>query len=271
MFRDQSSDSGILRNQQHLSTTYQPESPIRREGELEAISASLKPLAEGQQPKHLLVHGPAGVGKSTTVQHVFDQLNEHTRVKTVTINCWQYNTRSSLVTELLIQLGYPAPRKGKPVDALLSRLREWLDKNHEVALALEEFDQLTEMNQVAYDLFLLNEKADHNLGTVMLSNQPAKEIELEPRTDSRLSYDSLSFDSYNTDELIQILTDRVEQAFRPGTISDGSIKLIADHAARSGGDCRQALESLLDIGRKAEQQDEDKITTSFVREILDWD
>jgi Cdc6-like AAA superfamily ATPase len=187
----------------------------------------------------------------------------------VTINCWQYNTRSSLVTELLIQLGYPAPRKGKPVDQLLNRLQEWLDKNHEVAVALEEFDQLSEMNKVAYDFFLLNQKSEHHLGTVMVSNQPPNEIDLEPRTDSRLSYKTISFNSYNTDELIKILTDRVEQAFRPGTVTGGSVKLIADHAARSSGDCRKALENLLDIGRKAEQQGKDKITTGFVREILE--
>jgi cell division control protein 6 len=93
-------------------------------------------------------------------------------VKPVYINTWQYNIRSSLLTELLIQLGCSAPRKGKPVDELLSKLREWLDKNRGVAVATDEFDQLEEDAEVVYDLQLLNQEADHHIGTILVSNKP---------------------------------------------------------------------------------------------------
>lgn len=269
MFEEPSKRNGILRSYQHLTTTHQPEEPVAREAEIERISAVLRPLVKRRKPSNLLVHGPAGVGKSTTVQYVFDQLSKHTGVKTVTINCWQYNTIPSLLTELLVQLGYPAPRKGKPVDELMNRLIEWFDKNREVALALDEFDQLSEKNQLAYDLFLLNKKAEHNIGTVMLSNQPPHRLELEPRSESRLSYETLAFSPYGEEELDQILADRVERAFHPGSICEEAIHRIVSHVAGASGDCRQALELLLEAGREAEQKDVQKVTAEFVGSVIE--
>ena len=35
---------------------------------------------------------------------VFDQLAEETSTETIYVNCWQYDTRSSLLTELLIEM-----------------------------------------------------------------------------------------------------------------------------------------------------------------------
>jgi len=113
-------------------------------------------------------------------------------------------------TELLIQLGYPAPRKGKPVDELLSKIREWLDKNRGVAVALDEFDQLQDRTEVIYDLQMLNEDSENQLGIVMVSNQHPTTIKLDPRSCSRLNCQTLEFNSYNTAQLKQVLQKRVE-------------------------------------------------------------
>lgn len=189
---------------------------------------------------------PGGFEFVVGIRIVFDnqrhnQLEEETRVKAVCINCWQYNTRPSLLTELLIQLGYPAPRKGIPVDELLSKLREWLDKNRGVAVALDEVDQLDAKTQVLYDLQLVNEEATNPLGLVLVSNRPPSRIELDPRSRSRLSCHPLQFTSYTKDQLQEILEQRVEQAFRPGAVADGVVEQIAEAVAADNGDCRQAI------------------------------
>ena len=180
-------------------------------------------------------------------------MEEQTTAKAVYINAWQYNTRPSLLTELLIQLGYPAPRKGKPVDELLSKIREWLDKNRAVAVAIDEFDQLEEKTEVIYDLQMVNEEADSSLGVVMVSNQPPERVQLDPRSQSRLNCQTPQFNSYNAPQLQEILEKRVEQAFKPGTVPDNVIEEIAEHVAENSGDCRKALEKLLRAGRKADQ------------------
>jgi cell division control protein 6 len=165
----------------------------------------------------------------------------------------------------LIQLGYPAPRKGKPVDELLSKIREWLDKNRGVAVVLDEFDQLNEQTEIIYDLQLVNEEAESSVGLLMVSNQHPTRISLDPRSRSRLNCHTLEFQSYNAPQLEKILQKRVQQAFRPGTVPDEVIEEIAEQVAENSGDCRKALGILLRAGRKAEQRGSNKITVEDIQ------
>jgi len=182
----------------------------------------------------------------------------------VYINCWQYNTRSSLLTELLIQLGYPAPRKGKPVDELLAKIREWINKNRGVAVALDEFDQLDEHNEVIYDLETMNTDSENQVGLLMVSNQQPETVELDPRSRSRLNCQTLQFKPYNQSKIQEILEDRVEQAFRPGTVPSDTTQKIAEIVADNSGDLRNALQLLLRAGRKADREDRKKVEIDMI-------
>jgi len=267
MFESKQQDGrGILRSETYLNTGFQPEKPIGRRSEINRIVEAVKPVTRRKSPENLLVYGPAGIGKTTCVRHVFNRMEEETTSKAVYINCWQYNTRPSLLTELLIQLGYPAPRKGKPVDELLSKIREWLNKNRGVAVALDEFDQLEERTEVIYDLQMLNEDSENQLGVVMVSNQHPTRIKLDPRSRSRLNCQTLEFNSYNTAQLEQILDKRVEQAFRPGSVPTEVMEEIARRTAENSGDCRKALQLLLRSGRAAERNGEEKLTINSIEE-----
>jgi len=247
-----------------LSTSYEPEQPAGRETEINAIADAVRPLTHRFEGDNLLIYGPAGVGKTTCVKHVTHNLENQASIKSVYINCWQYNTRSSLLTELLIQLGYPAPRKGKPVDALLGKIREWLDKNRGVAVALDEFDQLQSQTKTIYDLQMVNEEAENPLGLLMVSNQHPTRINLDPRSQSRLNCNTLEFQAYNAAALEEILQDRVEKAFRPGTVPAEVIEEIAEKVAENTGDCRKALNILLNAGRKADLEGENKIKIKHI-------
>lgn len=253
MFQDSHPRDGILRSETYLTTNYEPKEPVGRKTEIERIADAVRPLTHRKTPENLLVYGFAGVGKTTCVKHVFDRLESETSAKAVYINAWQYNSRSSLLTELLIQLGYPAPRKGKPVDELLSKLKEWLDKNRGVAVAIDEFDQLQEKTEIIYDLQMLNQEAENSLGIVMVSNQPPSKVQLDPRSQSRLNCQTLQFNSYKAPQLQEILSKRAEQVFKPGTVPSEVLEEIAETVAENSGDCREALETLLRAGRKADQ------------------
>jgi cell division control protein 6 len=136
MFNQSASESQLFRSETALTTGHTPDQPAGRETKAARIADAVRPLTRRQPPENLLIYGPAGVGKTTFVNHVLANLATETRVTTAAINCWRYNTRSALLTELLIQLGYPAPRKGRPVDTLLATLQEWLDKHQGAAVVL---------------------------------------------------------------------------------------------------------------------------------------
>lgn len=213
-----------------------------------------------------MLYGPAGAGKTLLVTHVLSQLAEHTRVATASINCWQYNTRPALLTELLIQLGYPAPRKGKPVDELLTKLREWLDKHYGAIVVLDEFDQLTEQTAITYDLQVTSDAAEHSLGLILVSNQPPADLALEARSQSRVSYQPIEVQPYGEEDLIAILHQRVDAAFYPEVVADDVIDQIAATVAEQNGDCREALTLLLRVGRLAEHENAKRVTVTHVEQ-----
>lgn len=267
MFDDDTASNGIIRAERYLTDDHAPLPPVDREAELHAIRDAIRPLTKRTTPENLLVYGPPGTGKTTCVDHVFDALATETSVKTVQINCWQYSTRPALLTELLIQLGYPAPRKGKPVDALLGKLREWLDKNRSVAVALDEFDQLEDKAEIVYDLHMLSQQTENKLGLVLISNLPPDAFVLDERSWSRLHCRTVAFDPYTAADLLAILKARVEQAFRPGAVQPEVLELIADTVAESGGDCRDAFERLLQAGRRATREGAREVTPQFLESV----
>ena len=180
-------------------------------------------------------------------------------MKSIYINCWQYDSRFSLLTQLLIELGYPVPRKGRPVDELLSRIQEFVDKSRGVAVVLDEFDKLGDQTEVVYDLRMLSHESDQFLGTVLVSNQGPETVNIDPRSESRLNCQTLVFEPYSKSELVEILEARTQQAFRPGSVSDEVIQRIAEQAAPKGGDCREALGSLLRPGRWTDRRGLDEV------------
>ncbi|WP_132056694.1 Cdc6/Cdc18 family protein [Halorussus amylolyticus] len=242
--------SGIIHAERYLNGEASLP-PVGRDSEVHSIRDGIRPLTKRDTPETLLIHGPPGTGKTVCVNHVLDALTEETSVKTIRINCWQYSTRPALLTELLIQLGYPAPRKGKPVDELLSKLREWLEKNRSIAVSLDEFDQLRDKTEVAYDLHMLSQQTGNKLGLVMISNLPPDALVLDSRSWSRLNCRPIEFEPYTADQLQQILEKAVEQAFKPGTVDSDVVEAIAEQVAETSGDCREALEQLLQAGRRA--------------------
>ncbi|WP_254762243.1 Cdc6/Cdc18 family protein [Natrinema marinum] len=268
MFDNTSTSSGIIYSERYLNGEASLK-PTGRDKEIHAIRDGLRPLIKRNTPETLLIHGTPGTGKTMCVNHVFDALATETSVKTIQINCWQYSTRPALLTELLIQLGYPAPRKGKPVDELLSKLREWLQKNRSVAVSLDEFDQLKEKTEVAYDLHMLSQQTENKLGLIVTSNLPPDELMLDSRSWSRLNCRTIEFEPYTATQLEKILQDAVEQTFKPGTVSNEVIETIAEQVADNTGDCRQAFEQLLQAGHRAMRQGTREVTEQDLTEVDD--
>ncbi|MFP9061714.1 Cdc6/Cdc18 family protein [Natrialbaceae archaeon A-chndr2] len=260
--------NSVLRSEAVLSPSYIPEKPVGRKSEIQFIADTLRPLTHRQQPEHLIVHGPSGTGKTTCVRYVLNHLEKETSTKAVSINCWRYNTRASLLTTLLVRLGYPIPRKGRPIDNLLSKVREYLDKHHGIAVVLDEFDQLKAKTEVFYDLHLASTEAKHSVGIVMVSNQDPSRIQFGPRSRSRLTYRQLEFKPYTTSQLAKLLNNRVEHAFTPGSVSNEIIQAVADRVAEKTGDCRNGLEILLRSGRKANQMNDHKLTREHIEAAI---
>lgn len=83
------------------------------------------------------------------------------------------------------------PHRPRPINELLSKLQEWLDTNRDIILWHDEFDQLNDKTEIAYDLYMTSHQSKHSIGVIMVSNQPPEQLEIESRSDSRLNYTTL--------------------------------------------------------------------------------
>lgn len=256
----------MFQNESTLATTTIPDSIVGREVEVEQISDAVRPLAQNRLPDNLLVYGPPGVGKTTCVTHAFDQLEEQTGARGIVINCWQHKTHGALITQLLTELGDFTVRKGRAVDEQLRQFQNWLDRHGNVAVALDEFDQLNDAAEIVYNLQYAGANADNELAIVLIAEHLSSHRSLKPRNKSRLNYKPIQFQHYTAEDLAEILEQRVAQAFQQNTVSDHVITLIADIVAEANGDCRHALNMLLDAGRRAEKENSDTVTAKHVHQ-----
>ncbi|MFC4359252.1 Cdc6/Cdc18 family protein [Halobium salinum] len=275
MFKDRTSNNAtVFQSESVLTSEHQPEEPFNRDSEIQKIADALRPLTDQVEPVNVLAYGPAGTGKTTCIEHVSNRLKDETSIKPISINCWQYNTRPSLLTQLLIELGYPAPRKGKPIDELLNKLEEWADKSRGLrapkgyAIILDEFDQLKQKSEVIYDIQRLNREVKSKFGLVMISNQQPSRLQLNRRSRSRVQIEGIEFPTYTAEQLTQILKQRAEQAFYPGTVDEDVIRKVAEAAVRDGGDCRRAIHLLRRLGREADNNGLTEVSQELLDQIL---
>jgi cell division control protein 6 len=89
-------------------------------------------------------------------------------------------------------------------------------------------------------------------------------VNLDPRSQSRLSFQMLEFEPYSVEELTEVLEKRAEKAFRDGAYDGEVIEYIAEKVAEGDSDCRRALKMLQRAGRKAKRENGERLTLEHV-------
>ena len=88
---------------------------------------------------------------------------------------------------------------------------------------------------------------------------------MDPRVISTLSEEELIFPAYKTNEIKEILEDRIPLAFEDNIVTNGALNLCASMACREHGDARRAIK-LLDVAAKTAELKQDKsITDEHIR------
>jgi len=267
-------EKSVFLDERYLYPEYIPELLPHRDAELESLVHCFDPILKGRKPLNVFLAGPTGVGKTVSAKFVLNQLEEtFDRAKHLYLNCFEYNSRASVLNAIANFVGACLPRRGLATDEIFTKMLEHMKKvGFAPIIILDEVDQLliSEANsKLLYDLVRIVEYEKQRIGVVLISNDVTLTSKLESRIKSSLAEQTVIFEPYTPEQLKAILKERAELAFAKGAFEKDVVNVAAAHAAKLGGDCRVAIESLLKAGRIAERENTGMVSVENLKETFE--
>jgi len=190
----------------------------------------------------------------------------------VHVNCRECRGSLFMILQRTILKFYPHfPRRGYSAEELLQALMQILDEeNAYLILALDELEALIrgEGSDSLYNLTRIQEdrlKAPQRLSLICILRQPEQLEKLDPSTRSTLQRNIIHLEEYSKPQLEDILNDRVNLAFKQGTVSTQTMNLISELAYSEGGNARYGIELLWRAGKYADASEMREVSPECVR------
>lgn len=246
-------DDAPIINEEALTEVFVPTRLLHREGQVRELERCLKPALENRSIENIFLMGTSGTGKTTIAKWI---LENYFKEISAYVNCWKYRTTHEVLKEILLALQIPV--HGREPTGELTKCLEKILKKRKTIVCLDEVDRLDDFDL----LYLL---ARSGCGLILISTRCHVLAGLTSRIRSGLALTEIEFPPYKTDELYDIIHDRVEYAFRPGSLKNEFIKL-ASVAAQ--GDARTGLEIVRKAGKKAEVRYLNEVTIKELKEAI---
>jgi len=277
----------IIKNPNVLRHDYIPTRILHRDKQQELVTQALLPLYKKSIPPNLLVYGKPGTGKTLVIKKVLTQIqnrvdkNSH-QIKIATTNAKDQSNLYNVLVDLGRQLGLKSkkttddklwlPSTGLSISEVFNRILYSIEKNKiNTVFLIDEIDHLAKLidktgKDILYSITRANLKLKNgSLSLIGISNDIRFKEQLDPRVISTLSEEELVFPAYVTNEIKEILEDRIPLAFEENSVSSGALNLCASMACREHGDARRAIK-LLDVAAKTAELNQDvSITDEHVR------
>ena len=230
---------------------------LHRHEELNELSRALDPAVRGERAEDVLVSGPSGVGKTSTVRHVLRTLQTEAHVPAARIRCLDKSRAGLLYDAVMAHPRDVAAHRNSPADELYETLAEIVTTPY--VLVLDEADSLHELN-VLRELLAIP-----LLSVIIITHDvEAWRNRLDAQLRSRfLTTRHMHLDRYATSELAEILEARAEAGLEPGMVDDLQLVEIADEVA---GVAREGIQSLREAALLADERGHDEIRDEDIDE-----
>ena len=280
-----SRQSTIFKDRNKLSPRYIPERLPHRERQIDSL-LSIYGQALDDVESFLLqvtqIIGGVGTGKTCTVLKFGRRIEDVAGRRSIGLTHVYVNGKIEGTSRYVLYrkiLGKAAPaistRSLSPEDMLFYLLQYLRDENKYLIISFDEIDYFCKRSKehVIYDLTRLNEVDPdhpcHVLGVIFIARNLSFHKFLEPSELSTLGRGIIEFPRYIPEHIKDILLDRVELAFKPGTVDNEVLDFISDVAAKHpiNGDVRVALDLLLYAGNLAENLGFNEVLPDHVRRV----
>ena len=233
----------------------------------------------GVLSERILITGPTGTGKTVSAKmagaslekiakrHGLDLVYAH-------VNCRTISGKFGLVQSIIRQAAPELPLRGYGAVELLHALWDYLNEHNKyLVLTLDEIDYYvrTTGEDIVYELTRLTDAVKYvpqRINFMFIARDHSFMNVMSPETLSKFRpQERMEFPPYLENQLKDILKDRVEEAFRGGTVSDEIIDFTAGNTAKYGnGDARYAILLLLTAGLIANRETSLEVLPEHIRE-----
>jgi len=270
----------IFSDKSVLSESYQPDTILERDEEIDAYSHALQDILFGREPENIFLYGKAGLGKTAVTTYMMEELQAEVDTREEAdelyiheINC---NGRTlfmvvrRLVNNLLPDGASQFPKRGLGTGDAFDELYRQLDRLGGTHLfVFDEIDHLNDANTLLYELPRARSNGhvtNARIGIIGISNNYTFRQSLSPKVKDTLMETEISFSPYDAEELRTILHHRAERAFIDDACDGSAIAKAAALSAQDMGNARQAID-LLRVGAEvAERTGEEVVTDDHIEE-----
>jgi cell division control protein 6 len=271
----------VFRDETPLSLEYMPPRLLHRDAQIRFLTQLFRfsietPFSTSQR---VLITGDVGTGKTVLCQRFGADLTRAAKNRKINLQYIHVNCREAkgslfmIIKRVLTQFEPEFPKRGFAPEELLHTLMDMLDdKNMHLILALDELEHLirTEGPTPIYNLTRIQEERvgkPIRLSLICILREQEYLLQLDKSTIDTLQRNIIKLDKYDSSQLITILTDRIELAFKENAVSDEAVQLIGDIGSQSG-DARYSIELLWRAGKYADSEGVKHVSTDHVRKAV---
>lgn len=267
--------SRIVKDASKLSFDYVPDRLVHRERQLDRLWMLFRPVIESGISQTAFLIGNVGTGKTAASKRFCLDLmsaarDEGRAMDFIVVNCRQRNTESSILLRLVSHFDPGYPDRGFSTAEMLRSLRKHLEKRKlHLVIVLDEVDVLIKKGaeDLIYQLSRFDEEkvgGRASVSLIMISQKYVLDMLDQASLSTFKRANAIRFDRYSSNELRDIIDDRVFLSLYPDTARDDAISLIADIASE-WGDARFAIELLEKAAMLTEEEGRPEVTAEEVR------
>ena len=268
----------VFKDETPLSLEYMPRRLLHRDAQMRFLTQLFRFSVENpfSTSQRVLITGDVGTGKTVLSQRFGADLVKAAKNRKINLQYLHVNCREAkgslfmIIKRVLTQFEPEFPKRGFAPEELLHTLMDVLDdKNMHLILALDELENLirTEGTNPIYNLTRIQEERvgkPIRLSLICILREQEYLQKLDKSTIDTLQRNIVKLDKFSSLQLIEILRDRAELAFKENIVSDEALQLVAGIGEQSG-DARYSIELLWRAGKYADSENTKHVSTEHVR------